>query len=53
MSAYIFFRDDMWYPIALADDAQAVAAAECNPGTRRVEDINGNQVWPEAPKAVN
>lgn len=53
MSSYVFYRDEMFYMIDLTDDADAVANAECNPGTRRVEDMMGNQVWPEAPKAVH
>lgn len=53
MQSYIFYRDDMFYMIELMDDDDAVANAECNPGTRRVEDMLGNQVWPESPKAVH
>lgn len=53
MNTYIFMRDDMFYLIELMDDADAVANAECKPGTRRVEDMLGNQVWPEAQKVVH
>ncbi len=53
VNTYIFFRDDMFYMIELMDDADAVANAECNPGTRRVEDMRGNKIWPEAPKVVH
>lgn len=53
MQCYVFYRDDMFYMIDLMDDADAVANAECNPGTRRVKDMKGNQVWPEVPKAVH
>jgi hypothetical protein len=53
VNTYIFYRDDMFYMIELMDDADAVANAECNPGTRRVEDMRGNQVWPEKPKVVH
>lgn len=53
MKAYILFRDYMSYLIELMDDADAVSNAECNPGTRRVEDMRGNQVWPEVPKVVH
>lgn len=53
MNTYIFYRDDVFYMIDLIDDADAVANAECNPGTRRVEDMRGNQVWPEVPKSVH
>lgn len=53
MQTYVFFRDEIFYMIDLADDADAVANAECNPGTRRVEDMRGNQVWPEKPPVLN
>lgn len=53
MSSYVFYRDEMFYMIDLADDADAIANAECNPGTRRVEDMRGKQVWPEQPKIVH
>lgn len=52
MKTYIFYRDDMFYMIELMDDADAVANAECNPGNRRVEDMRGNQVWPEKPRVL-
>ncbi|HVJ44692.1 MAG TPA: hypothetical protein VM639_24560 [Dongiaceae bacterium] len=45
MTVYIFFRDIGWYPVELKDDQDAKAIAECNPGTLRVEDINGRVVW--------
>lgn len=41
---YVFFRDGMFYPISLRDDDDAIANAECNPGTLRVEDANGRVV---------
>jgi hypothetical protein len=34
---YTFHRGDMWYPLDLKDGADAIANAECNPGTLRVE----------------
>jgi hypothetical protein len=42
---YVFFRKGMFYPIEMKDDADAKVNAECNPGTIRVEDINGRVVW--------
>ena len=42
---YIFIRKDMFYQIHLRDDADAIANAEINPGTLRVEDIDGRVVW--------
>jgi hypothetical protein len=48
---YIFIRAEMFYPIELRDDADAVANALCNPGTLRVENgITGRTVW-QAPQA--
>lgn len=52
MNYYIFRRAEGFYPLLLQDDADAVANAECNPGTLRVEDWTGRQVWPPPLKAV-
>jgi hypothetical protein len=52
MKVYVFRRAEGFYPIALKDDADAIANAQCNPGTLRVEDIDGRQVWPLAPRLV-
>lgn len=43
---YIFFREAGWYPLELKDDLDAQQNAETNPGTLKVEDINGRIVWP-------
>ena len=51
----IFFREmngqEMFYPIQLSGlkpTADEVAAhAECNPGTLRVENVEGKILWPE------
>lgn len=53
MQTVIFFRDDMFYPIELMEPAdcgksleqQAADNAELNPGTTRVEDVEGNILW--------
>lgn len=43
---YVFFREGMFYPIGLRDDADAVQNALWNPGTLRVENmITGEVVW--------
>lgn len=42
---YLFFRQGHFYPLELWDDREAVANAECNPGTTRVETVNGRRVW--------
>ncbi len=47
MMVYIFFRGDMFYPLELLDDADAIANAKCNPGTTRVERVDGTIVWSE------
>jgi hypothetical protein len=49
MKVYIFFRADMWYPIELKDDADAIANAAYNAGTTKVEDSSGKVIW-ELPK---
>jgi len=47
----IFFREDTFYPITLSGlkDARIEAAehAELNPGTLRIERIDGEVIWPE------
>ena len=42
---YIFFRGDMFYHLELKDDEDAIANANCNEGTTKVEDVNGRLVW--------
>lgn len=45
----IFFRGDGWYPITgvlgIPLAQQAAEHAELNPGTVRIEDIDGNVLW--------
>jgi hypothetical protein len=43
---YNFFRRGFFYTIELGSDDQARENAEYNLGTIRVEDVNGNVVWP-------
>ncbi len=52
LKPYVFFRADGFYPIELKDDEDARQNAEINPGTIRVENIDGDVVWPlpENPK---
>lgn len=46
MNIYVFIREGgMFYPIKCRDDASARQQAEMNPGTVRVEDIKGREVW--------
>ena len=42
---YLFFRKHTFYTIPMKDDADAIANAECNPGTIRVEDMDCRTVW--------
>lgn len=46
MKTYIFYREEGFYFIDLKDDADAIANAECNYGTLRVEDLRGNIIYP-------
>lgn len=42
----LFIRDEMFYPLQLGIYDNIAAHAENNPGTRRVEDMAGNVLWP-------
>ena len=46
---YIFQREEGWYPVELADDDEARRNAEHNPGTLRVENLDGSRVIWTAP----
>lgn len=41
---FLFFRGPMFYPVEIPRD-QVIANVELNPGTTKVEDIEGNIVW--------
>lgn len=43
----IFFRDQHFYVIELAEDEDLNEHARLNPGTLRIEDAAGNVLWPE------
>ena len=43
----IFRQKDMFYIIDLPEDDDLALHAEMNPGTIRIEDITGKQLWPE------
>lgn len=43
----VFVREGTFYVIALAADDDLNLHAELNPGTLRIEDIEGNVLWPE------
>lgn len=50
MRTIIFIRDGFFYPTEYpADYSNWQAEADRNPGTLRIEDIDGNVLW-EAPK---
>lgn len=42
---YIFYREGMFYPVEEADESRIPEHVKLNPGTRRVEDIDGRIVW--------
>lgn len=50
----IFFREGMFYPIQLSGlkptQEEVADHAALNPGTLRIEDLNGNVLWPEGTK---
>lgn len=45
METYIFFREDVFYPIVLQNDMDAIENAKCNVGTIRVENEFGKVIW--------
>jgi hypothetical protein len=47
----VFRRAETFYVIELPEDDDLEGHARCNPGTLRIEDIAGNQLWP-APLAI-
>lgn len=44
MTTYIFHRGDIWYPIELKNDDDAVANAIINKGTTKVTNTHTNKV---------
>ena len=48
----VFRRADSFYIIDLPEDDDVAEHAALNPGTVRVEDVLGNQLWPPAPSVV-
>jgi len=42
---YLFFRKDGFYQMPMRDDQDAKFNAELNPGTYRVETLDGRVVW--------
>lgn len=48
----IFRRADTFYIIELPEDDDLQVHADLNPGTIRVEDVFGNQLWPAKPALV-
>lgn len=43
----IFFREGMFYPIMVREKEDLAEHARLNPGTLRIEDVDGNVLWPE------
>jgi hypothetical protein len=50
----IFIRQEGFYPVTLSGKkpaaVEAADHAALNPGTLRIEDMNGNVLWPEGTK---
>ena len=46
----VFIREDSFYMINLPETDDLNKHAEMNPGTLRVEDLEGNILWPEGTK---
>lgn len=49
MQVYIFFREGMFYPIEEENDEKVLKHVELNPGTLKIETIDGRVIY-EAPK---
>lgn len=49
---FIFFRDSGWYPIDRPSIDAAIADAFNNPGTRKVETVDGELIWIEQDGAM-
>lgn len=41
----IFFREGFFYPLMVYEDEDLSVHAELNPGTLRIEDLDGNVLW--------
>jgi hypothetical protein len=41
----IFFRREGWYPVEVSEDEDLGKHVELNPGTLRIEDIEGRVLW--------
>lgn len=48
VNLYIFFRKEGWYPVEAKDDADVLRHVPLNPGTLRVENVEGRVIWPNA-----
>jgi hypothetical protein len=41
-NVYIFYRKEGFYPVELPDDKTALDCVPCNPGTTKIERIDGD-----------
>lgn len=48
----IFRRESFFYVLDLPADDDLQFHADMNPGTLRIEDLEGKQLWPYPPKLV-
>jgi hypothetical protein len=46
-NVYLFFRDGHFYPVNCRNDDDARNQAELNPGTIKVENVDGKVIWPD------
>lgn len=51
-NVYIFQRSDMFYPLELGSDVEAIENAKCNPGTAKVENAVSRIVIWESPDKI-
>lgn len=51
MNTYIYFRADGFYPVEAPDDATAIHMGWLNPGTLKIETMDGKELW-TPPKSI-
>ena len=53
----IWRRENGWYPVEIPDsmctEEELEKHAALNPGTLKIEDINGKTLWQPKPPAIN
>lgn len=48
----IFFRKEGFYPVQFTPNCKVEDHVRLNPGTIRVEELNGKIIWPTSPQVL-